>query len=141
MEERERAKVGGNQGKFGGGVARETKPWNFIPDFFFSPYCSGCWILFLWLIMNFSEHLFTKLNTNMEDSQRFLFLSIFSFPPSQPHLPLQYPNHPPDVLHAYYGLCGLSAIGEDDIPPVFFPLGISQRAADSLPPCPPAPSS
>lgn len=50
------------------------------------------------------------------------------------------PNHPPDVLHAYYSLCGLSACGEDDLPPVFFPLGISQRAADSLPPCPPAPT-
>jgi geranylgeranyl transferase type-1 subunit beta len=43
--------------------------------------------------------------------------------------PSQYPGQPPDVLHSYYGLCGLSLIGQDALPQLYCPLGTTLRTA------------
>eukprot|EP00211_Chloroparvula_japonica_P005719 CAMPEP_0119124058 /NCGR_PEP_ID=MMETSP1310-20130426/3791_1 /TAXON_ID=464262 /ORGANISM="Genus nov. species nov., Strain RCC2339" /LENGTH=359 /DNA_ID=CAMNT_0007113947 /DNA_START=31 /DNA_END=1106 /DNA_ORIENTATION=+ len=43
----------------------------------------------------------------------------------------KYPGSPPDVLHSYYGLCGLSLMKKDGLPSIYVPLGISMRAAAS----------
>ncbi|GFN73747.1 geranylgeranyl transferase type-1 subunit beta-like [Plakobranchus ocellatus] len=44
----------------------------------------------------------------------------------------KYPDHPPDPLHSYLGLAGLSLIGEPNINPIYPALNISQRAYDHL---------
>jgi len=44
----------------------------------------------------------------------------------------KWPNHYPDVLHTYLGLCGMSIGGEPDIQPIHCSLGISKRAAARL---------
>ena len=37
-----------------------------------------------------------------------------------------------DALHAYFGVCGLSLLGEEKVLPMHAALNISQRAADRL---------
>jgi len=44
----------------------------------------------------------------------------------------KWPNYHPDVLHAYFSLCGLSFIGVPHLETVHCALGISLRAADNL---------
>ncbi|CAL1526968.1 unnamed protein product [Lymnaea stagnalis] len=44
----------------------------------------------------------------------------------------KYPDHSPDPLHTYLGLCGLSLIGEPGLSPIFPALNMSQRAYDHL---------
>ncbi|KAK0070374.1 geranylgeranyl transferase type-1 subunit beta [Biomphalaria pfeifferi] len=44
----------------------------------------------------------------------------------------KYPDHVPDPLHSYLGLCGLSLIGEPGLSPIFPALNLSQRAYDHL---------
>ncbi|KAJ8304361.1 hypothetical protein KUTeg_017944 [Tegillarca granosa] len=44
----------------------------------------------------------------------------------------KWPDHNPDALHAYFGVCGLSLLGEKDILEMHAALNISQRAADHL---------
>ncbi|KAH9505085.1 Geranylgeranyl transferase type-1 subunit beta [Bulinus truncatus] len=44
----------------------------------------------------------------------------------------KYPDHNPDPLHSYLGLCGLSLIGEPGLSPIFPALNLSQRAFDHL---------
>ncbi|XP_045216275.2 geranylgeranyl transferase type-1 subunit beta-like [Mercenaria mercenaria] len=44
----------------------------------------------------------------------------------------KWPSHNPDALHAYFGICGLSLMGEAGLQPMHAALNISQRAADYL---------
>ena len=44
----------------------------------------------------------------------------------------KYPDHTPDPLHTYLGLCGLSLIGEPGLNPIFSALNMTQRAYDHL---------
>ncbi|XP_059163268.1 geranylgeranyl transferase type-1 subunit beta-like [Physella acuta] len=44
----------------------------------------------------------------------------------------KYPDHIPDPLHTYLGLCGLSLIGEPGLSPIYPALNMSQRAFDHL---------
>ena len=37
-----------------------------------------------------------------------------------------------DALHAYFGVCGMSLLGEKGVLPMHAALNISQRAADDL---------
>lgn len=37
-----------------------------------------------------------------------------------------------DALHAYFGVCGMSLIGEEGVLPMHPALNISQRAAEHL---------
>jgi geranylgeranyl transferase type-1 subunit beta len=37
-----------------------------------------------------------------------------------------------DALHAYFGVCGLSLMGEEGLQPMHAALNISKRAADFL---------
>lgn len=41
----------------------------------------------------------------------------------------KWPGAPPDLLHAYYSLCGLSLIGYEGVGQIHTPTGISWRAA------------
>eukprot|EP00897_Mesotaenium_endlicherianum_P003880 jgi/Mesen1/351/ME000001S02660 len=41
----------------------------------------------------------------------------------------KWPNSYPDVLHSFYGLCGLCLLGEAFLQPLHAPLGISCRSA------------
>lgn len=44
----------------------------------------------------------------------------------------KWPDHTPDALHAYFGVCGMSLIGEEGVQPMDPALNISKRAADNL---------
>ncbi|CAC5412231.1 PGTB1 [Mytilus coruscus] len=44
----------------------------------------------------------------------------------------KWPDHTPDALHAYFGVCGMSLVGEEGIQPMHPALNVSQRAADHL---------
>ncbi|XP_033633939.1 geranylgeranyl transferase type-1 subunit beta-like [Asterias rubens] len=44
----------------------------------------------------------------------------------------KWTDYHPDALHAYFGVCGLSLMGEPNILPISPSLNISQRAADHL---------
>eukprot|EP01121_Diplochlamys_sp_Union-15-3_P020740 TRINITY_DN8172_c0_g1_i1.p1 TRINITY_DN8172_c0_g1~~TRINITY_DN8172_c0_g1_i1.p1 ORF type:complete len:308 (-),score=38.50 TRINITY_DN8172_c0_g1_i1:37-960(-) len=45
----------------------------------------------------------------------------------------KWPNHHPDVLHAYFSLCGLSFIGEPNLEKIYCALGCTERALKKLP--------
>ena len=47
---------------------------------------------------------------------------------------LKFPDMPPDLLHSYYGVCWLSMIAHDGFAPLQCAIGLSRRAADTLPP-------
>ncbi|XP_072022825.1 geranylgeranyl transferase type-1 subunit beta-like, partial [Amphiura filiformis] len=44
----------------------------------------------------------------------------------------KWADYHPDALHAYFGICGLSLMGESGLLPIHPALNISQRAADHL---------
>eukprot|EP00794_Sanderia_malayensis_P009861 gene9860-10871_t len=44
----------------------------------------------------------------------------------------KWPDFHPDVLHTYFGLCGLSLLGEKDLAPVHAALNITERAKEHL---------
>ncbi|XP_038072069.1 geranylgeranyl transferase type-1 subunit beta-like [Patiria miniata] len=44
----------------------------------------------------------------------------------------KWADYHPDALHAYFGICGLSLMGEPNLLPINPSLNISQRAADHL---------
>jgi geranylgeranyl transferase type-1 subunit beta len=44
----------------------------------------------------------------------------------------KWPDHTPDALHAYFGVCGLSLMNEPGLNKVHAAFNISQRAADHL---------
>ncbi|KAL4227825.1 Geranylgeranyl transferase type-1 subunit beta [Mactra antiquata] len=44
----------------------------------------------------------------------------------------KWPSHNPDALHAYFGVCGLSLMGEEGLQPMHAALNISQRAAECM---------
>lgn len=58
---------------------------------------------------------------------RLLLLLLFG-----PYLFSPQPSWPPDPLHAYLGLCGLSLIGEPTLRKVHAALNITQRAFQHL---------
>eukprot|EP00696_Hemimastix_kukwesjijk_P002677 gnl/Hemi2/1328_TR468_c0_g1_i1.p2 gnl/Hemi2/1328_TR468_c0_g1~~gnl/Hemi2/1328_TR468_c0_g1_i1.p2 ORF type:complete len:124 (+),score=27.40 gnl/Hemi2/1328_TR468_c0_g1_i1:163-534(+) len=45
----------------------------------------------------------------------------------------KYIGHPPDIMHSYYGLSGLSLMGYADLLPLDPALSITKRAAGDLP--------
>jgi len=41
----------------------------------------------------------------------------------------KYPEYKPDILHSYFGLCGLSMMGFDELEPIYPAWGVTRRAA------------
>lgn len=76
-------------------------------------------------------------NTFNQFSHQFFFLSASPPPLLHPisissHPPVVSASWPPDPLHAYLGLCGLSLIGEPSLRKVHPALNITQRAFQRL---------
>jgi len=44
----------------------------------------------------------------------------------------KWPGHTPDALHAYFGVCGLSLLGEPGVEPMHASLNVSMRIADRI---------